>query len=85
MSEPCTEQERVEAIEMCCESKAEELRLLGYEQVTGKDVWECVSAKYKKEDAEPAMHQVVNDILSLKATQFMNFMTMAAYRGSPFL
>ncbi|WCR29592.1 post-transcriptional regulator [Paenibacillus thiaminolyticus] len=85
MSEPSTEQERVEAIEMCCESKAEELRLLGYEQVTGKDVWECVSAKYKKEDADPAMHQVVNDILSLKATQFMNFMTMAAYRGSPFL
>ncbi|MBN3525703.1 post-transcriptional regulator [Paenibacillus apiarius] len=83
MSELYTEQERIEAIELCCSSKAEELQLLGYEHVTGEDVWECVSAKYKKNTDTPALHRVVNDILSLKSTQFMNYMTMAAFRGEP--
>ncbi|EJW17091.1 post-transcriptional regulator [Paenibacillus alvei] len=85
MTELISDADRIEAIELCCESKAEELRLIGYEHVTGKDVWECVSSKYVKSGSEPALHKVVNDILSLKATQFMNYMTIAAYRGSPFL
>lgn len=74
--------EHMEAIGLCCESKAEELRLIGYRHVTGKEVWECVSSKYVKEGGEPALYRVVNDILSCRATQFMNFMTISAYRGS---
>ncbi|WP_051217533.1 post-transcriptional regulator [Paenibacillus assamensis] len=71
-------------IELLCQSKAEEFHLLGYEHVTDKDIWECVSARYKKEAEEPALHRIVNDILSLRTTQFMNYATMAAYKGSPF-
>lgn len=63
-----------------CESKAEEFRFLGYDQVEGKDIWECVSDKYRKHGT-PALHQVVSDILSLRATQYMNFITMRIYRG----
>lgn len=70
-----------QSIEMLCRSKAEELRLVGYEYVTSKDVWNCVSHKYEKQGIPP-LHQLVNDILSLKATSFMNFMTVSAYRGS---
>ena len=70
-------------IELLCSSKAEELQMLGYEYVTSSEVWECVSAKYKK-SGKPGLHQVVNDILSLKPTQLMNYLTMEAYRGSPF-
>lgn len=72
-----------EDIHMMCQSKAEEFRLIGYEHVTGKDIWNCVSSKYEKEGIPP-LHKLVNDILSLKVTGFMNFMTMAAYRGSTF-
>ncbi|MFC4776496.1 post-transcriptional regulator [Paenibacillus sp. GCM10023252] len=72
-----------EVIAQLCNSKAEEFHLIGYEHVTGLDVWECVSDKYKKAGA-PGLHQVVNDILSLKATAFMNFMTLSAYRGTHF-
>ena len=68
-----------QSIEMLCRSKAEELRLVGYEYVTSKDVWNCVSHKYEKQGIPP-LHQLVNDILSLKATSFMNFMTVSAYR-----
>lgn len=77
------EKELNEAIEGLCRSKAEEFRLIGYEHVTGPDVWECVSQNYEI-NGFPPMHQLVNDILSLKATQFMNYMTISAFRGSRF-
>ncbi|AJY76094.1 post-transcriptional regulator [Paenibacillus beijingensis] len=66
-----------------CESKAEEFRLIGYEQVTAQDIWDCVSDKYAKH-GEPPLHQLVNDILSLKTPKFMNFLTMSAYKGTRF-
>lgn len=78
--EPLQEAELNEMIERLCESKADEFRLIGYDQVTGADVWECVSDKYHKRGT-PSIHQVVNDILSLKVTQFMNFITLNMYRG----
>ncbi|WP_168121643.1 post-transcriptional regulator [Paenibacillus sp. HB172176] len=72
-----------EMIEELCHSKAEEFRLIGYEHVTGEEVWECVNAKYAKK-GQPELHELVNDILSLKVTQFMNFLTINAYKGTPF-
>jgi len=80
---PMTSEEWVDSIESLCQSKAEEFRLVGYEYVSGKDIWECVSEKYAK-TGEPMMHQVVNDILSLKVIKFMNFMTISAYKGTHF-
>ena len=62
-----------------CQSKAEEFHLLGYEHVTRLEIWECISNTYHKEI--PALHKVVNDILSLSVTKFMNWMTMKMYRG----
>lgn len=70
-------------IENLCHSKASEFRMLGYEYVSGKDIWDCVSEKYEKTGI-PGLHRIVNDILSLKTTQFMNWMTMRAYKGGSF-
>jgi len=78
-----SENELNELIESLCLSKAEEFRMLGYEHVGGKEVWDCVSDKYRK-FGMPPLHQIVNDILSLKSTQFMNWMTMSAFKGGPF-
>ena len=78
-----TEDELNAMIENLCESKAEEFRMLGYEDVTGRDIWECVSENYHK-TGQPPLHRVVNDILSLKVTQFMNYVTLGAYRGMRF-
>lgn len=74
-----TNDELDKAILGLCQSKAEEFRLIGYEHVTAKEVWECVCSKYKKQQL-PRTHQLVNDILSLKATQFMNYLTLSIYR-----
>jgi len=62
-----------------CESKADEFRLLGYENVTAKDVWDCVTAKYKE---FPPLHKLVNDILSLKGNTYMNWLMINMYKNS---
>jgi hypothetical protein len=78
-----SEVELNEVIENLCMSKVEEFKLLGYDYVTGKEIWDCVSDRYRK-SGMPALHQIVNDILSLKSTQFMNWMTMSAFKGAQF-
>jgi hypothetical protein len=76
-----SEEQLNKVVEELCVSKAEEFSMLGYENVTGKEIWDCVSDRYKK--GMPLLHQVVNDILSLKTTQYMNWMTMTVvYKGA---
>ncbi|NMO96753.1 post-transcriptional regulator [Paenibacillus lemnae] len=81
--ESIKDEEWMETIDLICTSKAEEMRLIGYEHVTADDIWRCVSSKYEKQGI-PRLHKMVNDILSLKATSLMNYMTISAYKGSPF-
>lgn len=66
-------------IEELCNSKAEEFLLMGYKNITGKSIWDCVSEKYS--EPLPELHKVVNDILTLKVTSYMNWMTMRTYKG----
>lgn len=66
-------------IENLCNSKAEDFAIMGYEKITGKEVWQCVSEKYG--DELPPLHKVVNDIMTLTVTSFMNWMTLKAYKG----
>jgi len=80
MESPMEEAELNETIAQLCLSKAEEFHLIGYEHVTGADVWECVSDKYHKKGFPP-LYEIVNDILSLKVTQFMNYITLNMYKG----
>lgn len=75
-----TEQEMDDSLRELCRSKADEFRMLGYEHVTGSEIWSCVTDKYAK-FGQPQLHQMVNDILSLKVTTFMNWMTMSIYRN----
>lgn len=62
-------------IEQLCVSKADEFHQLGYDQITGLDIWNCVSSKYKE---LPPMHKLVNDILSLRTNKFMNWLLIKA-------
>lgn len=66
-------------IEQLCADKADEFALYGYEHVTSREIWLCVSESYKQ--TLPPLHRLVNDILSLKVTTFMNWMTANAYKG----
>ncbi|MFF0827302.1 post-transcriptional regulator [Brevibacillus sp. NPDC003359] len=62
-----------------CVSKAEEFALLGYDNVAAVDVWECVTNSYKE---MPPIHQLVNDILSLKPNKYMNYLMIQMYKNS---
>ena len=62
-----------------CQSIAEEFSFLGYENVTAKDIWECVSHPYKE---IPPMHRLVNDVLSLKPNKYMNYLMIQMYKNS---
>lgn len=62
-----------------CQSKAEEFALLGYDNVTAEEIWECVSHVYKE---KPPLHRMVNDILSLKPNKYMNYLMMQMYKNS---
>ncbi|WP_310552018.1 post-transcriptional regulator [Paenibacillus glufosinatiresistens] len=79
--EPGREHEELSReLEDMCRSKAEEFRLLGYEYVNARDIWEYVSRNYAKEGTPP-LYRVVNDIYSLKANAYMNYLTISAYKG----
>lgn len=76
-----TEEQLNALIEQLCLSKADEFKLLGYEHVEGREIWAYVEERYKKSGL-PNLNRIVNDILSLKITSFMNWLTLNAYKGT---
>ncbi|CCQ93287.1 hypothetical protein CULT_130032 [[Clostridium] ultunense Esp] len=62
-----------------CEMKSEELTLMGYEKVEKEEIWAYLKGKNKKES--PPLHRLVNQILSLKPNDLMNWLTINAYKG----
>lgn len=61
-----------------CEGKVDEFRLLGYEEVKLDGVWSFVCTKMR---ADAPLHQWVDFILSIRVMDFMNYQTIAAYKG----
>ncbi|MFD0871189.1 Uncharacterised protein [Chlamydia abortus] len=80
---PFTTEELEEVILHLCRMKAEEFAVIGYEQVSEREIRNYFNDKYRHK-GHPPLHQLVNDILSLSVPQFMNWMTMQAFKGAPF-
>jgi hypothetical protein len=65
-------------------SKVEEFHFLGYDRVTTDEIWDCLKKrKWKKYKEEKMLHQLVNDVLSLSPSEFMNYLTIEAQNASP--
>lgn len=73
-----SDKELKRCIEELCNSKAAEFRMYGYENVTGEQVWACVSESYRR--GWPRLNRLVNDIMSLKANRFMNWLMLSVYK-----
>ncbi|MEW4370920.1 post-transcriptional regulator [Paenibacillus kandeliae] len=71
--------ELTELIDSLCQSKIEEFKMLGYEQITSEELWDCLNSKYEKQGM-PRLYALVNDILSMKPNQLMNYLTMSSYK-----
>ncbi|MCE7793759.1 post-transcriptional regulator [Salipaludibacillus sp. CUR1] len=71
-------------LEPIIQSKVEEWHMLGYENVTEKDVWECFIAKMEKNKDKPdkiRTHWIAAELFRLKANDYMNLLTIEAYKG----
>ncbi len=66
-------------LQTLCQSKAEEFELIGYDKINKDEIWRYFESKYHNQ--YPPLHRLVNEILSLKITTFMNWETMNAYKG----
>ncbi|GGE75347.1 post-transcriptional regulator [Priestia taiwanensis] len=65
-------------------SKVEEFHFLGYDRVTVEEIWDCLKKKkWKKYKEDKLLHQLVNDVLSLSPSEFMNYLTIEAQNASP--
>lgn len=73
-----------ELIQPVLSSKMEEFYMLGYEEVTENDLLSYLEMKKWKKEKELSLHQVVNDILSVKITQVMSYVTIESYKSDMF-
>lgn len=62
-------------------SKVEEFHMIGYDRATEEELWECVIAKLHKQKKFVQIHHLVSTILTLKATDYMTWLTVGAYKG----
>ena len=67
------------------ESKIEEFKIFGYEQVRENELWDYLTKKkWKKPKEEIQVYEIVADILSAKIGDVMNFTTVEAFKMGDF-
>jgi hypothetical protein len=66
-------------------SKQEEFLIFGYGRVSEDDIWSfLVNKKWRKENSEMKLFEIVQDILSLKVGEFMNYSQVKALKEAEF-
>src|SRR5690625_390336 len=59
-------------------SKQSEFRLIGYDEVTEEEIWQCLKDKIWKGNPEKQVHEVIQDIFHLPVNTYMNYIQMDA-------
>ncbi|MFA9557182.1 post-transcriptional regulator [Evansella sp. AB-rgal1] len=69
-------------VDIVLTSKAEEWKLFGY-NVTKEDVWGCFMSKLPRIDIPETIryHWLVAELFHMKVNDYMNWLTLQAYRG----
>ncbi|MFZ7945524.1 MULTISPECIES: post-transcriptional regulator [Bacillaceae] len=66
-------------------SKLEEFRLLGYDSVTEKELWLYLTKKkWKKAKEEKRLYEMIQEILSIKVSDYISFATIETYKTAEF-
>ncbi len=67
------------------ESKLAEFRVLGYDSISESALWDfLVKKKWKKVTEELKLHEVVQDIFSIKVSDYISYATVEAYKADEF-
>ncbi|ALX48183.1 post-transcriptional regulator [Lentibacillus amyloliquefaciens] len=67
-------------IEPALNSKAAELKLIGYNQATSEDVWKCLQEKVWKGEPSKRLYEIVQDIFHLSSNIYMSYLTINAHQ-----
>lgn len=66
-------------------SKLEEFRLLGYNEVAESGLWDFLTRKkWKKAKAEIKLYEIIDDILSVKVSDYLSYTTIETYKNNDF-
>ncbi|MGJ7920586.1 post-transcriptional regulator [Neobacillus sp. LXY-4] len=70
-----------ELVNPVLKSKAEEFKILGYQEVTEQELWGYLTnKKWKKTKEEIRLYEIVQDILSVQIGQYMSYATVEAFK-----
>lgn len=67
-------------IQPVLKSKLHEFKLLGYPNISQKDIWNCLVEKVWKGNPKKRLHEIVSDIFHLSLNTYMNYETINAYQ-----
>lgn len=68
-------------VQPALKSKKEEFTMLGYEGVTEQEIWIFLTRKkWKKPKNDIRLYEIVADILSIQPGEYMNFVTIEAFK-----
>nr|WP_263325606.1 post-transcriptional regulator [Neobacillus sp. Marseille-Q6967] len=66
-------------------SKIEEFRLLGYDAVSENELWDfLIKKRWKKVKDEKKLYEIVDDILSVKVSDYISYTTINTYKNHDF-
>lgn len=66
-------------------SKIQEFGLLGYDAVSENELWEyLIKKRWKKQKDEIMLYEVIQDILSVKVSDYMSFATIESLKSADF-
>jgi len=66
-------------------SKLLEFQLLGLDSVSEQELWDfLIKKKWKKIKEDMKLYEIIQEILSVKASDYLNFATIEAYKASEF-
>jgi hypothetical protein len=72
-------------VQPALKSKLEEFRLLGVDSVSEQGLWGfLVKKKWKKVKHEMKLYEMIQDILSVRVSDYLNYVTIEAYKTSEF-
>ncbi|WP_308170358.1 post-transcriptional regulator [Neobacillus sp. 114] len=62
-------------------SKLEEFRLLGYDSISETELWGYLTKKkWRKVTDEKKLYEIIQDILSIKVSDYISFATIETYK-----
>ncbi|MET3196240.1 post-transcriptional regulator [Bacillus sp. OAE603] len=69
-------------LQVVIESKLDEFKMLGYDTVSEDELWQCLeNTLWRKNEDDPKLFQLVEDILSLTVNDYMNYIRIESFKS----